>query len=103
YGLADADTGSTATETSYAGFTLTAENARTDIVITGGNGTGNGDIANSGLQAGTYSAQTAVTGNTDKTIATGTTIADPANLNEATVTAVSVANDLGVDFGSATA
>ena len=101
YGLADADTGSTATETSYAGFTLTAENARTDIVITGGNGTGNGDIANSGLQAGTYSAQTAVTGNTDKTIATGTTIVDPGDIDQDTLTAVSVANNLGVDFGSA--
>jgi len=64
YGLADEATGATTTETSYAGFTLTAENANTDIVITGGNGTGNGDLTNAGLSAGTYSAQTAVTSST---------------------------------------
>ena len=68
YGLADADTGATTAETSYTGFTLTAENANTDIDITGGNGTGNGDIANSGLLAGTYSAQTAVTSSTEKDV-----------------------------------
>jgi flagellin len=60
YGLADTDTGSAATETSYAGFTLTAQNANTDIDIQGGHGTGNGDLANSGLARGSYTAQTAV-------------------------------------------
>src|SRR5690606_21669148 len=43
YGLADKNTAANTAETSYAGFTLTAANASTDIVITGGNGTGNGD------------------------------------------------------------
>ena len=101
FGLADSKSGGNAKETFYAGFTLTAANASTDIVITGGNGTGNGNIANSGLQAGTYSAQTAVTGNTDKkTIATGTSITT-ADLNQATLTGVSATNKLGIDFGSA--
>ena len=68
YGLADADTGNATAETAYAGFTLTAENAGTDINISGGNGTGNGDIANSGLLAGNYSAQTAVTSSTEKSV-----------------------------------
>ena len=68
YGLADADTGAATAETAYAGFTLTAENASTDINISGGNGTGNGDIANSGLLAGNYSAQTAITSSTEKSV-----------------------------------
>lgn len=70
FGLQD-DNGATANTvaagtaiSSYAGFTLTAENAGTDINISGGNGTGNGDIANSGLLAGNYSAQTAVSSTT---------------------------------------
>jgi flagellin len=56
----DSDPATSTSQNSYAGFTLTAENANVDIEISGGNGTGNGDIANSGLAAGTYSAQTAV-------------------------------------------
>jgi flagellin len=79
YGLADADTTGTAAETSYAGFTLTAENANTDIDIQGGNGTGNGDIANSGLLAGNYSSQTAVTSSTKQEVKETTfTVLDPA-------------------------
>ena len=101
YGLADADTGANTAETSYAGFTLTAQNANTDIVISGGNDTGNGNIENSGLAAGVYSAQTAATSNTDETIATGTTIADPGDLNDTTLTGIATTNELGIDFGSA--
>ena len=71
YGLADADIGATTTETSYAGFTLTAENANTDINISGGNGTGNGDLANVGLLAGNYSSQTAITSSTEKSVDLG--------------------------------
>jgi flagellin len=67
YGLADSDTTALASIQSQAGFTLTAENANTDIVITGGNNTGNGNIANSGLLEGTYSAQTAVSSSTEQT------------------------------------
>src|SRR5690606_38164823 len=89
-------------ETSYAGFTLTAANASTDIVITGGNGTGNGDIANSGLQAGTYSAQTAVTGNTEKTIANTSASLTPADLTGAGLSAAVAGQDLGIEFVAAT-
>jgi flagellin len=71
FGLADSDTGADAAVQSQAGFTLTAENANTDIVIEGGNGTGNGDIANSGLLAGDYSAQTAVASSTAQSVGTG--------------------------------
>ena len=95
YGLADADTGSTATETSYAGFTLTAENARTDIVITGGNGTGNGDIANSGLQAGTYTAQTAVTSSTVQSVKAA---ADDGLVTDAAAAAADI-NTIGTQYG----
>src|SRR5690606_28338922 len=54
--------------TNYAGFTLTAANASTPIKIEGGNGTGNGDIANAGLKVGSYTAQTAATSSTKATI-----------------------------------
>jgi flagellin len=68
FGLADEGGGIGVEETSYAGFTLTAENANTDINITGGNGTDNGDIANSGLLAGNYSSQTALTSSTEQSV-----------------------------------
>ena len=68
FGLADSNTGTAAAVQSQAGFTLTAENANTDINITGGNGTGNGDLANSGLLAGNYSAQTAITSSTKQEV-----------------------------------
>lgn len=68
FGLADSVAGTNAKETFYAGFTLTAENAGTSIDITGGNGTGNGDLANTGLQKGSYSPQTAVTSNTKQEV-----------------------------------
>jgi flagellin len=42
--------------TSYGGYTLTS-NDGSDIVIAGGAGTGTGDIANSGLSAGTFSGR----------------------------------------------
>lgn len=54
--------------TSYAGFTLTAANANTPINIDGGNGTGNGDVANAGLKVGNYTAQTATTASTSETV-----------------------------------
>ena len=75
FGLADADTAAQDAETSYAGYTLTAANASTKIEISGGNGTGNGDIANSGLKAGTYTAQTAATSNTQGEAVNGTAAA----------------------------
>ncbi|MBE0483331.1 MAG: flagellin [Bacterioplanes sp.] len=75
YGLADDDTAAAGAIQAQAGFTLTAANANTDIVIGGGNGTGNGDIANAGLKAGTYSAQTAVTSNTQGEATDGTAAA----------------------------
>lgn len=49
---ADADTGSF--ETYEGGFTLVADGDVSEIVISGGDGTGNGNLANSGLVAGTY-------------------------------------------------
>ncbi len=95
YGLADEATGATTTETSYAGFTLTAENANTDIVITGGNGTGNGDLTNAGLSAGTYSAQTAVTSSTVQEV--GAT-ADDGLVTDAAA-AVSATTLVGTQYG----
>ncbi|MBU2862937.1 flagellin [Reinekea forsetii] len=68
YGLADSDTAGTAAVQSQAGFTLTSKNSSIDIEISGGNGTGNGDITNSGLTAGTYTAQTAATSSTKQEV-----------------------------------
>ena len=74
YGLQDnngatANTVAAGTDiTSYAGYTLTAQNASTDIEITGGNDTGNGDLANAGLQAGTYTAQTSYSSTTKQEV-----------------------------------
>ncbi|TCS42107.1 flagellin [Reinekea marinisedimentorum] len=69
YGLFDSDVAAADTDTSYAGFTMTAKNSSVDIEITGGNGTGNGDISNSGLAAGTYDSQTAVVTTTNTALA----------------------------------
>lgn len=68
YGLADDDTTATTAIQAQAGFTLTAANANTDINITGGDGTGNGDLANSGLAEGVYSSQTAYTSSTQQDV-----------------------------------
>lgn len=68
FGLADTDKTSADASTSYAGYTLTAANANTPINISGGNGTGNGDLANAGLKAGNYKAQVAATSSTKETI-----------------------------------
>ncbi|TXR53248.1 flagellin [Reinekea thalattae] len=88
YGLQDGDTAATSAGAdadgdgvddsgvaSYAGYTLTAENASTDIVITGGNGTGSGDLSNSGLTEGTYTAQNAYVTSTSQAVAFDTDIA----------------------------
>ncbi|QQD22041.1 hypothetical protein GJQ54_09855 [Oceanospirillaceae bacterium ASx5O] len=69
FGLSDNDTANITASTSYAGFTLTAANANTPIDIGGGNGTGNGDLANAGLKAGNYKAQVAATSSTKETVA----------------------------------
>lgn len=69
YGLYDRDTTvsydnldiATAAIQSQAGYTLTAVNAATSINVEGGDNTGNGNIANSGLQLGSYDSQTAFT------------------------------------------
>jgi len=100
YGLDDDDTGANTAQTSFAGYTLTAENARTDIEIRGGNDTGNGNLANSGLQAGTYGAQTAVTSSIKQEVggtagvATVGTTAQTQALAEAEATAAGVSIDL---------
>lgn len=61
------NTGLATADTYEAGYTLVADSGTDAIVIEGGDGTGNGDLANSGLTAGTYErgvaqvASTAVT------------------------------------------
>ena len=50
-----ANTGLAAADTYEGGFTLVANGETSEIVVDGGNGTGNGDLASSGLSAGSYS------------------------------------------------
>jgi len=57
--LTAASTGLAAAGTYEGGYTLVADADVPDIVIQGGNGTGNGDLANAGLVAGTYAKGTA--------------------------------------------
>ena len=102
YGLADSNTGAAAAIQSQAGFTLTAENANTDINITGGDNTGNGDLANSGLAAGDYSSQTAVTSSTKQEVGGAdaglTTISTAAIASSAA--AITAAANVGVTLGA---
>ncbi|MDN3649232.1 flagellin [Reinekea marina] len=57
FGLKDSDTTAASAEESFASVTLTAQDSQTNIVIDGGNGTGNGDISNTGFAAGEYGGQ----------------------------------------------
>ncbi|PTY36772.1 hypothetical protein BGP77_05660 [Saccharospirillum sp. MSK14-1] len=52
--LSSAETGLAANDTYQGGYTLVANGDVDEIVISGGDGTGGGNIANSGLTAGTY-------------------------------------------------
>ena len=50
-----AATGLAAADTYEGGFTLVADGDVSEVIIEGGDGTGNGDLKNAGLTAGTYS------------------------------------------------
>jgi flagellin len=108
YGLADSDTGADAGVQAQAGFTLTSENASIDINISGGNNTGNGDLANSGLAAGNYSSQTAVTSSTKQEVggadAAATTVStEPQTDTLAEAQALASGVTIDVTMGGATA
>ncbi|WP_394169523.1 flagellin [Saccharospirillum alexandrii] len=49
-----ASTGLASSDTYQAGYTLVANSGVSSIEVSGGDGTGNGDLSNSGLTAGTY-------------------------------------------------
>lgn len=102
YGLSDSTPGGNGAETFYAGYTLTAQNANTPINIKGGNGTGNGDIANAGLQIGEYTAQRAVTSNTASTIENKSAVAAVGGLTGAALATAVAGLDLGIEFVAAT-
>jgi flagellin len=80
--LTAANTGLAAEDTHQGGFTLVADGDVSEVRISGGDGTGNGDIKNSGLQAGTYTTS-------------------QAQLTSSTVTEVDGV-DLSTSFGGAT-
>ena len=65
-----AQTGIAADGTYEGGYTLVSENG-SDIVISGGDGSGNGDIANSGLVSGTFGGTTSAVTSTAQAGNTG--------------------------------
>uniref|UniRef100_UPI0035640EDD flagellin N-terminal helical domain-containing protein n=1 Tax=Pontibacterium sp. TaxID=2036026 RepID=UPI0035640EDD len=68
-GVTNTGTGIAATDTYSGGYTLVA-NAGTDTIeVSGGNGTGGGDLSNAGLSAGTYSAGIATVTSTSQVAA----------------------------------
>ncbi len=69
--LTAAATGLATANTYEGGYTLVADSDVGEMVITGGNGTGNGDLSNAGLVAGTYDRGVASTVN-DVTSSTNT-------------------------------
>lgn len=66
-------TSATAAGVYEGGYTLVADGQTSQINITGGNGTGNGDIDNSGLSIGSYDAGIASVANEQKTGAAAST------------------------------
>lgn len=58
--------------TSYGGYTLISKDG-TDITIDGGNGTGTGDLSNSGLTAGVYSGREATLNTLERNLSSQTT------------------------------
>jgi flagellin len=64
--LSSASTGLAGAETYEGGFTLVADGGVSKISIEGGNGTGNGDLVNSGLTEGVYDRATATTVSTSQ-------------------------------------
>jgi flagellin len=83
--------------TYQGGFTLVADGDVPEVIVTGGDGTGNGDLANAGLSAGTYST-------TQAQLATDTvTETDGVNLSSSFSTATSGIAALGVQLAAGTA
>jgi flagellin len=68
------------TGTYEAGFTLVADGDVKEIAITGGDGTGNGDLDNAGLTAGTYKAGIAQVTSTDVNATQGVDVTGFSNL-----------------------
>ncbi len=68
---AAAATGLAAEDTYYAGFTLVADGDVDEIKVSGGDGTGNGDLANSGLNRGTYEVGSAQVASTVTSLTSG--------------------------------
>ena len=91
---AAAATGLAAKETYYGGYTLVARGETKDINITGGNGTGNGDISRTGLAEGTYNRATAAA------VSESTTASTTAGLGGDA--AAGFVNNVAADYGAAT-
>lgn len=67
-----AATGLAAAGTYEGGFTLTSQSGESIVIIEGGDGVGNGNLANAGLNAGTYNSTVAAVSTTART--TNTTV-----------------------------
>jgi len=85
------------TETYEGGFTLVADGDVAEIKIEGGDGTGNGNLANAGLQRGTYETTSAQLATTVVSSTDGVSITNPITLSGAQSTAF--AASVGEFFG----
>lgn len=110
--LSSSATGLATAGTYEGGYTLVADSDVPEIVIQGGNGTGNGDLANAGLVAGTYAKGTAssvseVQKNTGtaQTVSGGSTanVLANANDNATVISGGSLSNKSYASGGAATA
>lgn len=99
--LTSANTGLTTAGTYEGGYTLIAEGDTKEISIQGGNGTGNGDLANAGLAKGDYTPGVSAVSGSAKT---GSAATGPTSLVAATagITTIALA-DFSQDYGSSAA
>jgi len=77
--LTSANTGLAADDTHQGSFTLVADGDVSEVRVSGGNGTGNGDLTNSGLQEGNYSTTQAQIASTVVTETSGVDLSESFN------------------------
>ncbi|GAA3913564.1 flagellin [Litoribacillus peritrichatus] len=96
----DSGLGTPTVQTYEGGFTLSTTSGTSEIVISGGDGTGTGDLSNAGLTAGTYGSSSAALvsdsvaiGDSTNSVTGGTAANDNATVKTGTVATFSVAFD----------
>ncbi|WP_299774368.1 flagellin [uncultured Pseudoteredinibacter sp.] len=101
-GLTEANTGLTSAGTYEGGFTLIAEGDTKGISVQGGNGTGNGNLANAGLSKGEYTPGVSAVSSSAKTGIAPTAASSAVTFDSVVTGAAVLATtfDVAVDGGS---